>query len=370
MLNFKNEITRFAPGRVNLIGEHTDYNGGYVFPCTVNMGIHCSAGRRNDRKLRLYSENFPQDGEREYDLDDPVMQGCWSDYPVSVIKALAAFGYRLESGADMLFSGDLPYGAGLSSSAAIEVLTGAVLRELFGLPLTDQLIAIAGQFAENRFIGVNCGIMDQFASIMGREGCAVLLNSHTLEYEYVPLNGAGIVVVNSGVRHSLASSEYNRRRQECEAAAGMLNVTSLCSLSPDEFEARKHLITDPVCLKRARHAVYENQRTIAAAGMLRQGDLKSFGRLMNESHASLRDDYEVSCAETDLLVQAAQSVSGVYGARMTGGGFGGCTVNLIEPSAVPEFTSAVSKAYYERFNRLPSFYRCSACLGAFKFCVK
>ena len=206
MLNFKNEITRFAPGRVNLIGEHTDYNGGYVFPCTVNMGIHCSAGRRNDRKLRLYSENFPQDGEREYDLDDPVMQGCWSDYPVSVIKALAAFGYRLESGADMLFSGDLPYGAGLSSSAAIEVLTGAVLRELFGLPLTDQLIAIAGQFAENRFIGVNCGIMDQFASIMGREGCAVLLNSHTLEYEYVPLNGAGIVVVNSGVRHSLASS--------------------------------------------------------------------------------------------------------------------------------------------------------------------
>ncbi len=363
-MDFRNEVTGFAPGRVNLIGEHTDYNGGHVFPCAIDMGIKCSAAVRTDRKLRLYSENFPHDGEREYDLDNLIMQGCWSDYPAAVVKALAAFGYSLETGADMLFCGDLPDGAGLSSSAAIEVLTGVMLRELYGLPLTDQLIAIIGQFAENRFIGVNCGIMDQFASIMGREDCAVLLNTGTLSFKRVPLNGAAVVIVNSGVKHSLASSEYNRRRQECEAAARQLHVTDLCSLTVDEFEQRKHLITEPVCLKRAKHAVYENDRVLAAARAMEQGDTDTFGRLMNESHASLRDDYEVSCAELDVLVQAAQSVSGVYGARMTGGGFGGCTVNLMRHDAVDRFAEAVTRAYFDSFGREPEIYKAKASDGA------
>ena len=365
-MNFKKEITCFAPGRVNLIGEHTDYNGGHVFPCAVDLGISCCAGRRTDRKLRLYSENYPQDSVREYDLDKLAMQGCWSDYPVSVIKALDAFGYSPETGADMVFSGNLPEGAGLSSSAALEVLTGVTLRELYGIPLTDRLIAIVGQSAENRFIGVNCGIMDQFASMMGREGCALLLNSDTLSFEYAPINGAEIVIVNSGVKHSLAASEYNLRRQQCETAARQLHVKSLCSLSAEEFERRRQQITDPVCLKRAKHAVYENQRTLSAVSALRQGDLKAFGALMNESHASLRDDFEVSCEELDVLADTAQHVNGVYGARMTGGGFGGCTVNLIEPDAVQSFTEAVNTAYLTRFGRKPVIYRVKASHGAGK----
>lgn len=365
-MELNKEITCFAPGRVNLIGEHTDYNGGHVFPCAIDMGITCDAGRRTDRRLRLYSADFPQDGVREYDLDALIMQGCWSDYPISVIKTLAAFGYELETGADMVFSGNLPTGAGLSSSAAIEVLTSVTLRELFGLPLTDQLTAVIGQFAENRFIGVNCGIMDQFASAMGREDCAILLDSYTLSYEYAPLKGADIVIVDSGVKHSLASSEYNLRRQECESAAGQLGVKSLCSLTPDEFERRRHLITNETCLKRARHAVYENQRTISAVNALKRNELKAFGELMNESHFSLRDDYEVSCAELDVLADAARHVDGVYGSRMTGGGFGGCTVNLMVPDAVQPFNEAVTKAYKKRFGKEPVIYRVKASRGAGK----
>lgn len=359
------QVSCFAPGRVNLIGEHTDYNGGHVFPCTIHLGIRCAASVRKDRRLRFYSSDFADQGVIEYSLDELRLQGCWADYPVSVIKAFAAFGYSISGGADFWFGGDLPDGAGLSSSAALEVVTAAALRELFSIPVTGQEMALIGQFAENRFVGVNCGIMDQFASSMGREGHAILLNANTLAYEYAPLGDAVVVIVNSGVKHSLAASAYNQRRRECETAAAALKVVSLCSLSPEEFESRKHLISDAVCEKRARHAIYENRRALDAVEALRRGNLEGFGRLMRESHASLRDDYEVSCEELDFLVEKAQGLAGVYGARMTGGGFGGCTVNLMEQSAVQVFIPAIRSLYEERFGRKPEIYPVTAVNGAY-----
>ena len=358
------EVTGFAPGRVNLIGEHTDYNGGYVFPCAIQRGITCAAARRTDGKLRFYSANFAGDGVVEYALSDLSPRGLWADYPASVIRAFTAFGYALESGADFCFSGDLPDGAGLSSSAALEVVTGTVLKALFGLSVTQQEIALIGQFAENRFIGVNCGIMDQFASAMGCQGCAILLNAGTLAYEYAPLGDAALVVVNSGVKHSLASSAYNDRRRACETAAAALGVPALCALTPAEFEQKKDCVADAVCRRRTRHVIYENQRALDGAAALKRGDLAAFGALMNASHASLRDDYEVSCAELDFLAETAQKIDGVYGARMTGGGFGGCTINLMEPSAVDSFISAVQTAYRARFGITPDAYPITAADGA------
>ncbi|MBQ6432150.1 MAG: galactokinase [Oscillospiraceae bacterium] len=358
------EVVGFAPGRVNLIGEHTDYNGGHVFPCALQMGITCAAARRTDGTLRFVSENFCSTGIVEYALADLSPQGVWADYPVGVIRAFAAYGYPLEHGADFYFSGDLPDGAGLSSSAALEVVTGTVLRDLFSLPVTKQEIALIGQFAENRFIGVNCGIMDQFASAMGKSGCAILLHAGTLAYEYAPLGSAALVIVNSGVKHSLAASAYNDRRRECEAACSALRVSTLCALTPEEFERNRHLISDPVCRKRAKHVIYENRRALDGAAALRRGDLAAFGALMNASHASLRDDYEVSCAELDFLAETAQKIDGVYGARMTGGGFGGCTVNLMEPAAVERFVTTMQAAYAERFGFVPEIYPITAADGA------
>lgn len=357
-------VVGFAPGRVNLIGEHTDYNGGCVFPCAIQMGITCAAARRTDGRLRFVSENFCSTGVVEYSLADLSPRGVWSDYPVGVIRALASFGYPLPQGADFCFGSDLPDGAGLSSSAALEVVTGTVLKALFSIPVTGQELALIGQFAENRFIGVNCGIMDQFASAMGRSGCAILLNAGTLAYEYAPVGDAALVVVNSGVKHSLAASAYNDRRRECEAACSALGAPSLCSLTPDEFEREQHKIADPVCRTRAKHAVFENQRALDGAAALRRGDLAAFGALMNASHASLRDDYEVSCAELDFLADTAQRLDGVYGARMTGGGFGGCTVTLLEQAAVEAFCSTVRAAYRDRFGVTPAIYPITAADGA------
>ena len=350
------EIVCLAPGRVNLIGEHTDYNGGHVFPCALHLGIECAASPRGDRTLRFYSANFPDDGVVECSLDELALCGRWADYPVSVIRTFRQFGYAPERGADLYFSGNLPDGAGLSSSAALEVLTGTVLRELYGIPVTPQQIAVFGQFAENRFIGVNCGIMDQFASAMGRRNQALLLDAGTLDVTYAPIDGeaAAIVIVNSGVKHSLASSAYNDRRRECEAALSALSqrvkASALCALTPQAFEANKDCIADEVCRRRAKHAIYENQRTLDAAAALQKGDLSAFGRLMNESHLSLRDDYEVSCPELDFLAETAWSLPGVYGARMTGGGFGGCTVNLVAGDSASAFVEAVTAAYRKAFD--------------------
>ena len=347
----------FAPGRVNLIGEHTDYNGGYVFPCALDRGIYCAARLRDDRRIRLYSENFADLGMIETSLDDLSGSGCWADYVTAVLNAFISYGYTIDRGMELVYSGDLPDGAGLSSSAAMEVLTGTVLKELFSLQVTTQEIALIGQFAENRFIGLNCGIMDQFASAMGRADHAILLDTNTLRYTYAPIPGerAAVVIINSGVKHSLASSAYNDRRRECETALAMLNtatkVRTLCALTPAEFDEYSAAITDPVAHKRARHAVYENARTIRAVQALNGGDLAAFGELMTQSHLSLRDDYEVSCPELDALVDAALMIDGVYGARMTGGGFGGCTVNLVQRGRVDSFVSAMTDYYQKTFHR-------------------
>ena len=349
------EIHCFAPGRVNLIGDHTDYIGGRVFPCAIDLGIECMAAHRSDGRFSFCSLNFPEGGVVERDGKAPVRSGNWSDYPMAVIRTFRQFGLLPKSGADFLFKGNLPDGAGLSSSAALEVLTGVVLRELWGFTLTPQQNAVLGQFAENRFIGVNCGIMDQFASAMGRREHALLLDTYTLDVDYAPIDSsvASVVIVNSGVKHSLASSAYNTRRRECETAlanlCGQMKIPSLCSLSNDEFDGLQFCIADETCRRRARHAVSENVRTVEAAEALKTGKLEKFGRLMNESHISLRDDYEVSCAELDFLAESAWEMSFVYGARMTGGGFGGCTVNLVQRGFEQEFESKIRSAYTEKF---------------------
>ena len=352
----------FAPGRVNLIGEHTDYNGGHVFPCALDLGITCAASLRSDRRLRMYSDNFPDVGVAEASLDELGNDGRWSDYVKAVINSFISYGYIPDRGMDLAYSGNLPDGAGLSSSAAMEVLTGAVLRELYGFSVTPQLLALIGQFAENRYIGLNSGIMDQFASAMGRTDHAIRLATDTLRYAYAPIphDRAAVVIVNSGVKHSLASSAYNDRRRECETALAQLNTVvkarALCHLTPEEFERYQDAITDPVARRRARHAVYENDRTVRAVEALCSGDLEAFGRMMVQSHESLRDDYEVSCRELDLLVDAALGIDGVYGARMTGGGFGGCTVNLVRRDAVDGFVSAMSDYYRRTFDREAPIY--------------
>ncbi len=364
------ELEGFAPGRVNLIGEHTDYNGGRVFPCALNLGIFCAARKRGDNTLRFYSQNFPDDGIIDFSLGNLRLCNRWTDYPVAVIKTFAAMGYEITHGAELAFCGNLPDGSGLSSSAALEVLTGVMLKGLYGFSVTAQELAVFGQFAENRFIGVNCGIMDQFASAMGKKDCALLLDTATLALEYapVPQNKAAVVIVNSGVKHSLASSAYNDRRRECETALAQINevrkTPSLCALTPDEFEALQQTVTDSVCRRRAKHAVYENARVTEAANALKNGDVARFGELMKQSHVSLRDDYEVSCEELDFLAECAWNMENVLGARMTGGGFGGCTVNLVQPGSVDRFMKTIQTEYQKQFGKTPAVYTAQISGGA------
>lgn len=354
----------FAPGRVNLIGEHTDYNGGHVFPCALTMGIWGAARRREDRTLRLYSLNFPEAGVVETSLDDLVYrkEAGWTNYLKGVLWAFGEKGFSIPAGFDMAVGGNIPDGAGLSSSAALEVLTGVLLRDLFDLPVGPVEIARIGQFAENHFNGVNCGIMDQFASAMGKKDCAIFLDTADLSYEYVPVSlaDARIVIANSNVRHSLAGSEYNVRRQQCEAALAQLQqvigIETLGDLNGEMFEVYQAAIPDPVERKRAKHAVYENQRTREAVWALKENDLESFGRLMNASHVSLRDDYEVSCPELDVLAEEAWKIPGVFGSRMTGGGFGGCTVSIVRTECVETFLRQVGAAYTERTGKTADFY--------------
>ena len=363
----------FAPGRVNLIGEHTDYNGGHVFPCALTLGTWCAARLRDDRALRFFSLNFPEAGVVETDLDraEPLPDKCWANYPLGVIRAFAAAGYAADRGLELAFFGDIPAGAGLSSSAAIEVLTGTALKGLFGFPVSGTDVALLGQRAENEFIGLSCGIMDQFASAMGRRDHAIFLDTATLDYAYAPLrlSGAHILIVNSMVRHSLAGSAYNDRRSECERALTALRkarpgLQSLGALTPAEFDALADAIPEPVCRKRARHAVYENARTLAAFDALQKGDLAAFGALMNESHISLRDDYAVSCDEVDALAEIAWRCGGVLGARITGGGFGGCTVNIVSDGAAEAFRAAIRREYAEKTGLEAQIYTVSAGDGA------
>ena len=354
----------FAPGRVNLIGEHTDYNGGHVFPCALTIGTYLAARKREDQKLRFYSDNLAGWGVIEISLDHlvPEENGKWTNYPAGVIWAFEGRGYTLDCGLDIAIYGNIPGGSGLSSSASLEVVTGYMLKDMFGFPVTNQDIALIGQYSENNFNGCNCGIMDQFASAMGKKDNAIFLDTADLSFTYAPivLEGAKIVVPNSKVKHSLVTSAYNDRRNESAKALADLQevcgIESLGELTCEEFDRYQNSIKDETNRRRAKHAVYENQRTIQAVEALKQKDLATFGKLMNASHVSLRDDYETSCEECDILVEEAWKIPGVIGSRITGGGFGGCTVSLVEDAAIDCFKESLTKVYQEKVGKAPEFY--------------
>lgn len=354
----------FAPGRVNLIGEHTDYNGGHVFPCALTIGTYAVARKRNDRKLRFFSMNFEHLGIIESSLDElkPMKEAGWTNYPKGVMWAFGERGMHLDCGLDILLNGNIPNGSGLSSSASVEVVTGFILKSLYGFDVSNQDLALIGQFSENNFNGVNCGIMDQFAIAMGKKDNAIFLDTATLEYEYAPvkLQGAKIVISCSNKKRGLGSSKYNERRSECEMALSEIQsgmgIETLGDLTEEQFESVKMAIKDEDRRKRAKHAVYENQRTIKAVEALKANDIVLFGKLMNESYVSLRDDYEVTGEELDTLVEAAWKIDGVIGSRMTGAGFGGCTVSIVKDEAVDRFIDQVGKTYKETIGYAADFY--------------
>lgn len=355
----------FAPGRVNLIGEHTDYNGGHVFPCALTIGTYAAVRSRDDMKVSFYSSNFEKDGVIEVDLTkklEPSKELKWANYCAGIIWAFEEKGMKLNHGFDIVYYGNIPNGSGLSSSASIEVLTGYVLKCIFGFRVSNQELALIGQYSENKFNGMNCGIMDQFASAMGKENNAIFLDTSTLEYEYAPvkLQGAKIVVTNSLVKHSLVTSAYNDRRNESAGALKALQTVidckSLGELTEEQFEANKDAIKDEIERKRGKHAVYENRRTIKAVEALKNNDLDTFGKLMNESHISLRDDYETSCPECDILAETAWTIPGVIGSRITGGGFGGCTVSLVKDEAIEAFKETLTSVYERKVGKTPEFY--------------
>ena len=355
----------FSPGRVNLIGEHTDYNGGFVFPCALDFGTYAVAVKRNDNIFRMYSKNFENLGIIEFSLDRLINepQDDWANYPKGVIKTFLEAGFNINSGFDVLFYGNIPNGAGLSSSASIELATSVILKDLFNLDVDMISMVKLSQKAENKFIGVNCGIMDQFAIGMGKKDNAILLDCNTLNYQYAPvvLNGASIVIANTNKKRGLADSKYNERRGSCEAAVKVLNengidIKYLGELSVERFNEIKHLITDEEQLKRATHAVTENERTKVAVEKLNAGDIEAFGQLMNQSHISLRDDYEVTGFELDSLVEAAWEAEGVIGARMTGAGFGGCTVSIVKDEFIESFKKSVGEKYTAKTGLVADFY--------------
>ena len=354
----------FAPGRVNLIGEHTDYNGGHVFPCALTIGTYGVARKRKDKKLRFYSMNFEQKGVIESSLEDlvPSKEADWTNYPKGVMWAFGEKGMPVEYGMDLVLFGNIPNASGLSSSASVEVLTGFILRDMFGFDVSNQDLALIGQYSENKFNGVNCGIMDQFAIAMGKAGHAIFLDTATLEYEYEPiqLENAKIIISCSNKKRGLGDSKYNERRKECETALAEIqtvkDIQSLGELTEEEFEAVKDNIESDIRMKRAKHAVYENQRTRKAVQALQNQDIALFGELMNASHVSLRDDYEVTGMELDTLVEEAWKVDGVIGSRMTGAGFGGCTVSIVKDEAVDTFIAQVGKAYETKIGYPADFY--------------
>ena len=355
----------FAPGRVNLIGEHTDYNGGHVFPCALTIGTYAAVRKRADRTCHFYSMNFENEGVIGISLDDklePSQRLKWANYPVGMIWAFGEKGMSPDTGFDMVVSGNIPNSSGLSSSASIEVLTGFVLKELYGFDVTNQEIALIGQFSENKFNGVNCGIMDQFAIAMGKEGHGIFLDTNTLQYKYVPvkLEGAKLVIACSNKKRGLGDSKYNERRAECEDALARIQtvkqIGSLGELTEREFEEVKSVIGDPVKERRAKHAVYENRRTVIAVEALKRNDIATFGKLMISSDTSLREDYEVTGKELDTLVSEALKVEGVIGSRMTGAGFGGCTVSIVKDEAVEPFIKKVGAAYLDTIGYAADFY--------------
>lgn len=358
------EATFFSPGRINLIGEHTDYNGGHVFPCAISLGTYGAARKREDNKLRFYSANFEDLGIIETSLDDLKYdkKDNWVNYAKGMIYFLKETGHDVDKGMDIFIEGNIPNGSGLSSSASLEMLIGVIAQELFNLDIDRVDLVKLGMETENKFIGVNSGIMDQFAVGMGKQNQAILLDTNTLEYSYAPVDMENnvIVIMNTNKRRELADSKYNERRSECETAVGelqaKLDIKTLGELDAQTFDEYAYLIEDENRLKRARHAVWENQRTMQAQAALEEGDLEKFGRLVNASHVSLEHDYEVTGIELDTLAHTAWKQEGVLGARMTGAGFGGCGIAIVDKDKVEAFKENVGKVYTEKIGYAPAFY--------------
>ena len=362
----------FSPGRVNLIGEHTDYNGGHVFPCAISLGTYALVAPRTDGISRLYSMNLPEQGVVQFPMHGAVKSDAygWANYPIGVVRVMEDAGHRAAHGFDIVLYGTLPNGAGLSSSASIEVLMAVILNDELNLGIDMVELVKFSQKAENEFVGMNCGIMDQFAVGMGKKDCAILLDCNTLSYRYskLALDGCSIVITNTNKTHSLVTSAYNERRAQCESALKALQkvkpIKALGELTNAEFDAIASAIPDPVERRRARHAVYENNRTLEAVKALEANDVKRFGELMNASHVSLRDDYEVTGPELDTLAELAWQQDGVLGSRMTGGGFAGCTVSIVRDAAITAFEKNVGDAYTAKIGYAPSFYVANIADGA------
>ena len=352
----------FSPGRVNLIGEHTDYNGGFVLPCALSFGIYCLIRKTDRRTVKFASVNMDFEAEvKNEDLNKPIGKE-WVNYPIGVFAQFMKKGLTFDKGADMLFYGDVPTGAGLSSSAALEVVTGVVINDMYGFGIDRVELAKMGQMAEHEFALVNCGIMDQFVSAMGKKDHAIFLNCDTLAFDLVPvkLNGVKIVISNTNSPHKLDSGKYNERVAECQAAVKAIKpyqqISALGEISWEDFLKVEDKIANKTVRKRARHVVSEIRRTEDAVKELKAGNLERFGELMNGSHDSLRDDYEVTGFELDTMVEEGRKIKGVIGTRMTGGGFGGCTVSLVKDEAVDTFISQVGKNYREKTGLEPVFY--------------
>jgi galactokinase len=365
----------FSPGRINLIGEHTDYNGGYVFPGAISIGTYGVARKRTDSLVKVYSLNFEDVGVIAFSLDDALVktpEADWGNFVKGYLLKLQEAGHEISTGFELVIEGTIPNGSGLSSSASLELLVGTVANDLYDLKLDKLTLVKLGQKVENEFIGVNSGIMDQFAIGFGQTGKAILLDTNTLDYEMVPaaFGDYKIVIMNTNKRRELADSKYNERRAECEEALKRLqtklDITALGQLSETEFEANRELIKDDTLEKRAQHAVYENGRTKKAKAALVAGDLVTFGQLLNASHASLKNDYEVTGIELDTLAETAQTLPGVLGARMTGAGFGGCAIALVETAEIDQVTAAVNAAYREKIGYDASFYVATIADGARK----
>lgn len=362
-----------APGRVNLIGEHTDYNDGFVLPAALELATYVAIAPRHDRRLQVHSCAF--DTTVEIDLDDPAPTAHrdWSDYVAGVVRFLERPGHRL-CGADILIGSDLLIGAGLSSSAALEVAIGYALMSVSGIPVNLVALAKCCQRAENDFVGMRCGIMDQLIACCGLESHLLLIDCRSLAARPVKLDPkVSLVICNTMVHHELASSTYNLRRQECEQGVAFLSsrldgIKALRDVTPIDLALRADLFAEPI-LRRCRHVVSENARVLEAVVALEAGDLALCGRLMRQSHESLRDDYEVSCAELDLMVEITRGVPGVYGSRMTGGGFGGCTVSLVETGSVERFKEIVGRAYHVATGKAPEIFACSPGPGAGSVCL-
>lgn len=365
----------FAPGRVNLIGEHTDYNGGHVFPCAITIGTYAVARKRADRMLHFYSMNYPEQGIVEATLDDLDYrrEDGWANYPKGVVRTFRSKGCPVSCGMDVFYYGEIPKGLGIGSSASLNVVTGLILKDLMELSDISMIdIALFGQLTENEYMGMNCGIMDPFTSAMGKKDHAIFLDTSDLSYIYAPLRlpHEKIIITNSGKARVAVDERYQERRSQCEEALKELqtvvSISDLSELTADVFEEVQEMIKSPVRVKRARHAVTENQRTIQAVEALKKGDIREFGQLMDASHLSLREDYEVSCEELDILVEEAWKIDGVIGSRMMGAGFGGCTISIVEDASVNEFIRQVGAHYEERTGRHAEFYVVETGNGATK----